>query len=42
MLCLISDGLVVSIALSVNFSDRSVKLNLACLKCSVIFGCDEL
>jgi hypothetical protein len=42
MMCLISDGIAVSIALSVNFSDRSVKLNLAYLKCSVIFGYDEL
>jgi hypothetical protein len=40
--CLISDGLAVSIALLVNFSDRSVKLNLVCLKCSYIFGRDEL
>jgi hypothetical protein len=39
---LLSDVHAVSIALSVNFSVRSVKLNLAGLQCSVIFGCDEL
>jgi hypothetical protein len=42
LLYLISDGLAVSISLSVNFSDRGVKLNLAGLQCSVIFSFDKL